>query len=479
MSEVIEARSIARDAGLNLVARLFAMACSSVTALVIAGSITRSEYGAYAIAFGIGTVLVMGLDLGLTSSVARFVAQGRASTRLVVAAGLVRLAIIVVAALLILAAPTGDGSALGDLMPALALLVVAQSLLAFHFGALPSLRRIRLLLLVTVLAPVAELSLVLFARARDGGPEAMLLATALSALGVSLLAWLMLLAPGRAAAAGVPFAPPAEHATLRMVRDYGLRIFAVSLLIALIGQIDQFVIGLFHPLSEVAPYALAMKLQALVAAPAITVAAIVAPRIAGAGADALALYRQWLAFLVAIGLGAVAILAVLSPELFGLVGEQYRDDSLLLVAMCPFLLLSALAPLPSIALNQTGHAGERLRVAAITLAINLTIDLALVPPLGAWGAVVGTTVAFAYYFVRHHRLLERALREGLQHPSSRLGEVVVRGALVAAGAAALTAAIRAGMEAGSTPGDLAILLVAGGAPALVVTWWASRIIRPA
>ena len=64
--------SIARDAGLNLGARLFAMACSSVTALVVAGALARSEYGAYAIAFGIGAVLVMGLDLGLTSSVARF-----------------------------------------------------------------------------------------------------------------------------------------------------------------------------------------------------------------------------------------------------------------------------------------------------------------------------------------------------------------------------------------------------------------------
>ena len=103
----------------------------------------------------------------------------------------------------------------------LALLVVAQSLIAFHFGTLPSLRRIRLLLLVTVLQPVAELSLVLFARARDAGPEAMLLATALSALGVSLLAWLLLLAPGRAAAASVPAAPARRACNAAYGRDYG------------------------------------------------------------------------------------------------------------------------------------------------------------------------------------------------------------------------------------------------------------------
>ena len=79
---------------------------------VVASSLARSEYGAYAIVVGINVVLVMGLDLGLTSSVARFVAQGRASTRLVVAVALLRLAIIAVAALLILAGPfDGDGSA--------------------------------------------------------------------------------------------------------------------------------------------------------------------------------------------------------------------------------------------------------------------------------------------------------------------------------------------------------------------------------
>jgi O-antigen/teichoic acid export membrane protein len=476
MSEVLDTRSIARDAGLNLGARVFAMACSSVTALVVASSLERSAYGAYAIAVGIGAVLVMGLDLGLTSSVARYVAQGRASTRLVLAVASVRLAIIAVAALLLLAGPF-DGDAVGDLMPALALLVVAQSLIAFHFGALPSLRRISLLVLVTVLQPAAELTLVLLVQARDGGAEDMLLATALAALGVSLLAWLLLLAPGRAAAADVPIAPPTERATLRMVRDYGLRIFLVSLLIALIGQIDQFIIGLFHPLAEVAPYALALKLQALIAAPAITVAAIVAPRIAAAGTDALRLYRQWLAFLVAIALGAVAVLSVLSAELFGAIGAQYRDESALLVAMGPFLLLSALAPLPSIALNQTGHAGKRVGVAATTLAINLALDLVLVPPLGAWGAVVGTTSAFAYYFVRHHLLLERALCHEAEHPGLPLGEVVARAALVATGAALLAAAIRGAIDAAGTPSDVAVLIAAGGVPTLLAAWWASRIVR--
>ena len=120
------------------------------------------------------------------------------------------------------------------------------------------------------------------------------------------------------------------------------------------------------------------------------------------------------------------------------------------------MVLSALAPLPSIALNQIGHAGERLRVAAITLAINLVLDVALVPALGAWGAVVGTTVALTFYLVRHHRLLDRALRDEVPQPGLQLREVVVHAALVATGAALLAAAIRGTLDAAGAPSDIAV-----------------------
>lgn len=480
-STSIEARGLARDATFNLVARLFAMACSSVTALVIANALVRSEYGAYAVVVGINVVLVMALDLGMTSSLSRYVAQGRANTRLVVGVALTRFAVMGAAALLVLATPLVpgiDGGAIVPLLPMLAALVVAQGLLTFHFGALPSLRRIRLLVLVTVAQPAGELALVLLVRARGGGAGEMLLATAGSGAVVAVLAWALLLAPGRAAAREVPDAAPGQLETLGTVAAYGRRIFLVSLLIAVFGQVDQFIIGAFRPLAEVAPYALAIKVQALVAAPAITIAGIVAPRIAGAGAGALALYRQWLGFLVVFNLGAILTLGVLAPETFGAIGGQYRADWPLLVAMLPFVLLSSVAPLPSITLNQTGHASSRLRIAAITLALDVGLDLALVPWLGAYGAAIATTVAFGYYLARHHGLLERALIADAPRGVRPLGAILARGALVAAAVAALAAGVRLALHATlGDPADLLVLLVAGGAAAAVHTAWSARMLR--
>ena len=63
----------------------------------------------------------------------------------------------------------------------------------------------------------------------------------------------------------MPDGPVEQRAGLGMVARYGREIFVVSLLIAVVGQVDQFVIGAFHPLAEVAtaqPYRLAPRVTA-------------------------------------------------------------------------------------------------------------------------------------------------------------------------------------------------------------------------
>jgi O-antigen/teichoic acid export membrane protein len=237
------------------------------------------------------------------------------------------------------------------------------------------------------------------------------------------------------------------------------------------------VIGYFHPLSTVAPYALALKLQALIAAPSIAIAGIVAPRVAGAGMAGLALYRRRICFLAVLNVGAVSVLSVLSSEAFGAISHEYRGEHLLLVAMAPFLLLSALAPLPSITLNQIGHAGSRLRVAGITVAIDLGLDLLLVPWLDAYGAAIATTLAFGYYFVRHDLLVEEALVEQRAGAPS-IRRDLAQGAVAVVVACALAWAIKLAIGAiVDAPSDLLVLLAAALPVAALHTAWASRIVR--
>lgn len=487
------ADKVARDAGLAVAARLVAMACTTITTFVVAGMLSKQEYGAYAIIFGIQVLVVMALDLGLTSSLARYVAQGRAPSRLVVSVGALRLAIIVAAAAVILAAPhtlwlEGSRSLVVALLPVLAGLVVAQSLVSFFFGLLPSLRRIRLLVIVTIAQPAVELALILVAWHYGSGVEQVVGATVVAGFLVSMTAWVLLLAPGRAAAPSVPESSPEQYATLVMVAEYGRRIFLVSLLLAIFGQIDQFVIGLFHPLAAVAPYALAIKVQAMLAAAPIVIAGIVAPRIAGATHGALELYRRWLAFLTIMTLGAVLTLSVLARELFGTFDEVYRDDWKMVPAMALFLLLSAIAPLPAITLNQTGQAKKRLPIALWAVGINVGLDLLLVPFFAAWGAVVATTIAFAYYFVGHHRLVVQDLTVQTEASSSTAGPTkdgesvsrqwFVRGVAMSVLVAAIAMCVRELIyQVDPLASSVVVLIPAGLVAASIHTLWALRIVR--
>ncbi|MCW2961653.1 MAG: Polysaccharide biosynthesis protein [Thermoleophilia bacterium] len=479
---------LALDAVMSVGARLVAMVASSITAIVIIGALTKSEYGAYAIVIGINVVLVGALDLGLTSSISRFIAQGRATTRLVAIVATLRILLSGVGALLLLVAmalPQFEGEAWTDLLPAAAVLLLANSFVAFQYGTLPALQRIRLLVLLTVLQPAAELILVLGVRARGGDAADMLLAGAIAAGGAGILAWLFILLVrggvlGRAretverADAAIP------PVTLSDVATYGRRIFVVSLLMLFIGQVDQFIIAAFHGAAAVAPYAVVLKLQALITAPALTITSIVAPRIAGAGAAALATYRQWLAFLIVLHLGAVLVVGVLASEAFGAIDAQYRNDAGILLAMLGYLLFASIAALPSVTMNQTGLATARLRIAAITLTINLVLDLALVPWLGAYGAAIGTTAAYGYYVLRHHLLLERSLAADAVAPVAPLRPLLVRGAIGAATVAAIAATIAALMRIGDRhPSDVTVFLVAALVAAVLHTWWCTRLVRSA
>ena len=456
------------------------MAASSITAIIVVASLDKHQYGAYALAAGLAGVLAVALDGGSTSSVARFLAQGRGSAALVGKISVLRIAALLFGGAIVgVLAWTGIvDSGFGDLLLPAAVLLVALGSVSFMYGALPSMRRIRLLLLITVLQPLLELGAVLVVRSRDGDATAMILAAAGAAAVAAALGYLLLaVRPAR-------ITPPVEStgppATVSDVLHYGRQLFFVLLLMMVFGQLDQFVIQAFHGEADVAPYALSIKLQALLIAPAVAATAIIAPRIAGAGPAAAAMYRQWLSFFLVLYAGAVIVFGVLAPELFTAINPDYSGDSGVLLALLPFMFLSAIATLPSVTLNQTGHAASRLRLASIALVINVVLDLALVPSLAAYGAAIGTTAAFAYYTWAHHRMVDRALRDmSVTSPPSMRG-MLVRGGAVAVAMGFLAAALRPVAEllaSGERAQAVAVVLVGVGIPALVHVAVTTRLVR--
>lgn len=478
-------RSIARDAAASVGARIVAMVVSSMTALVIGAALPKQEYGTYALAAGLVGVLAVALDLGTTSSLARFVSQGRGSLALVwriigARFGLLAIGVSALVAVGVPADSRGDGFA-HLLLPA-APLLAGLGAMSFLFGSLPSMRRIRLLLVVTVVQPLLELGLVIWVLTSDGDRTGMvLLASAGAAIVAAVIGYVALLVRPSAMLPSVTSSEPA--ATLADVLHYSRRIFLVLLLMMVFGQLDQFVIQAFHGAADVAPYALAIKLQALVIAPAITITGIVAPRVAGAGVHALHIYRRWLTGFVVVYLGAAFVFAVLARDVFTAINPAYRGDANVLVALLPFIFLGAVSTLPSVSLNQIGYAGSRLRIVVVALGINIVLDLALVPWLAAFGAAIGTTVAFAYYAWAHHRRLDAALLAASDSPAPKRspGLVLVPGAVSAIVVTAVAYCLKRWielLEIDNARGEaITIVLVSAGVAAAMHLFVTAQLLR--
>ena len=472
-------RKVAIDAAASVGARVLAMGVSAVTAIVIAGSLPKGEYGAYALASGLAGLLGVALDLGTTSALARYLAQGRATPRLVAVVAGLRGALLLLGAIVlaVTSMAMGDPSRFQELLLPAALVLLLQGLVSFLYGTLPSMPRIRLLLVVMVLQPIVELVFVLVAHAHHGGAAAMLLAAAAGAAFGSLLGYGALLVRHDGMRARTE--QREQVATASKVVRYGLQLYLVLLLMMVFGQLDQFVIKAFHGDVAVAPYALVIKLQAMLVAPAITATSIVAPRIAGAGARGAVIYRQWLAFFIVVQVGICAMVGVVAPDLFAAINPDYRGDWGLLVAMLGFLLLSGLATLPSVTMNQLGAARARQRIAIVAVALNVVLDLSLVPSLDAYGAAIGTTVAYTWYVYAHHRLVERALLAQAEEAPSSMAPMVARGLVLAAVAVGVGLVLRPIAEglASGRQGALLVVAIAGVAPGALYLVAITRLLR--
>ena len=387
-----------------MVARVAGAALTATTTVLVAASLSKSAYGTFAAVTAVAGALVVVADLGLTSSLARFIARGTADRALLVRVVLMRAALAAGAGgLLALYGAAVQAGWLGgshaaeesSLLYLAGALVVANSFTALVTGLLPVFRSMRALMALTILQPLLELVGV-----------AIVVALALEASGVMAA---MVIAAALAGAVGVPIVvrrafTVEEASSLMNVARYGGALAIVSISMALFGVVDLLAIGYFHDSEAVAPYALALKLIAVMQLPGLAIAAIVAPRLAEGGGRPLQLFEGWLGVLVAAYAGLVVIAAVLAPQGFAAIGSEYDGDSPLLLALAPYALLAGIAPLASMAANYLGGARRRLRLAFATLAVNIILDVLLVPPLGAYGAALATTIAFAWYVGGHLRL---------------------------------------------------------------------------
>jgi O-antigen/teichoic acid export membrane protein len=456
-----ESDSVARNTAFGLATQLTSAAFTAVTTLYLVRALGPDSYGVFALAVGIGALLVLVSDFGLTPSAERFIAERSGDTVAVrtVLADATRLKLaggaLVCGALFALAGPIANAygvDALAWPLRAVAVAVLGQTMLFLYRGTFVALGRVSLAWRVLALESAVEAGATIALVITAGGAAAAAWGRAAgyvfgAVVGVTVAARLL----GRGAAA--------QHALpRRRLAGYASALFLINATYVLFEQLDVLLIGAIKDATAVGLFEAPLRLVIFLSYAGQAVAFGVAPRLAGrsgGGPDVRAFESavRWLLLIQAALLAPVLVWA--EPITHLALGDGYGESAKVLRALAPFVFLSATGTFITLAVNYLGEAGRRVPLVLGAVGVNLVLDLILIPEIGILGGAVGTDVAFSLYVLGHLWICARLLHFQV----APLITTLVR-ALAAAGAAC--AVLAAFGTADLSAGDAVAGAVLGG-----------------
>lgn len=458
-------------------AQLIGATCALATALVMMRVLGARQYGVLAIVIGFASIVALMCDLGLTTAMSRYAAEHRDSrgalgsvVRDALGLKLV-LSVVVAAAIVVFAGPISSALGAPDGTWPLRVMAVAagvQSIFAGSIGTLNATGRTRTSLaivfaenVVECAATVAAVLVIGTATAAAGGR--------LAGYATGALVSLLLMAR----ALGLRRSRPHAASTGMLIR-YAGTLALVEGAFFVFARIDSVLLGPIAGPAAAGQFDAVMRVGTVLQYPGLAVAVALAPRFAGQVRPVdrvllgrvlgyLLLLQAALVIPVTLWLGAAARVGL---------GPGYAACGTIALAAFPYLLLGGLAPLLTMTANYAGQARRRVVVALAAVAINVIVDLALIPSLGAIGAAIGTDIAFLVYVAVHVRVCRAAV--GLRGPkpsrACRYVAAIVLGAVVAWAATALPIAPAIAVSLMAMPIaavalgalDLRVLRVGGG-----------------
>jgi O-antigen/teichoic acid export membrane protein len=190
------------------------------------------------------------------------------------------------------------------------------------------------------------------------------------------------------------------------------------------ARIDSLLIGAFLSAQSVGLFAAPLRLVAVLSYPGYALAAGVAPTLArpDGGRPQAAAFAKAVRAIILLQAALIVPLIVWSrPTTHLVLGPGYSHSASVLQAITPFVFLSGLAPLVSIAADYLGEARRRIPITLATVAINVVLDVVLIPRIGIVGAAIGTDVGFALYVPAHLWICRRRIGLPLRPLALTLG----------------------------------------------------------
>jgi O-antigen/teichoic acid export membrane protein len=420
---------ISRSAVFALSSQLTGAAMTAVLTVFLGRELSPDQYGSFAFAMSVIILATLFADAGITTSSGRFLAERRgdpAAAAEVLRTSIrlkVRVALVASVALFALAAPICDAfgthAAIWPLR-GLAFTLFGQGMFQMMLGAFIALGKIRYNLAISAIEGAVELvasvALVLAGGAATGAAFGNALGYA-AGLAASLFIAHRVIGSLRARGAR----PREPGSTMPAVSAREILLYARPLLVVdaafrTFASIDVLLIAaLVGTGAPVAAFALALRLTSFLDYPAAAAAAAVGPRLAGwrDGRSDIGTFAESLRYLLILQMLLTAPLVIWARPILHLIfGNKYPDAPEVLQALAPFVYLLGIGQLATLGVNYLGEARRRVPIAIAMLAINVVVDVILMPQIGIVGGAVGTSAAYALWVPAHLWILHT--RAGLK-----------------------------------------------------------------
>ncbi len=181
---------------------------------------------------------------------------------------------------------------------------------------------------------------------------------------------------------------------------------------ALLSQTDLLVLGFFAGQTEVGMYSVIVRLAGMLQLFLSAVNGVAAPMFAGLVAEGRHDQLQDLAYVSSRwmfwpSLGVAVLLIVFAGPVLGLFSSVYEAGQVELMILTGAYLVNIASGLPSSLLDMAGYQNQTLRVVAWCSALNVGLNLVLIPLYGLRGAAVATGLSMILWNLWLYRVAYR------------------------------------------------------------------------
>jgi O-antigen/teichoic acid export membrane protein len=433
------ADTITRNAAFALASQIATASFTALLTIVLVRVLGPEDYGVFALAISVASLVFLPADFGISQSTARFVAEHRGErgrVAEVMADGLKLKFIssgVICLILFALAEPIANAYNAPDLiwpLRAVALALFGQSMMGFYRTAFEAIGRVRLNLRLvfseSAVEAGASIALVLAGTGVVGAACGRAIGYA---FGTALALYLARRAIGPR---GISLrGSPAGR--LRQIAGYAGALLIIDAIFGALTQIDILLIGAILGTSAVGIFQAPAKLITFLHYPGLALSAGISPRLArGAEGPNVRAFERGIRYLIILqGMLVVPTVVWAGPITDLILGDEFAESAEVMRALAPLTFLFGIAPLVSVGVNYLGEARRRIPIALAALVVNTVVSIVLLHEIGVIGSAIGADAAYLIYVPAHFWICKRMI--GLQ---VRPVVVTFARSLVAAGAMA-------------------------------------------